>query len=237
MTGVMRSALWLTFFAVILAAWWMMYSMAGMMGVDWIGRPTGMINMGGMSEGMGGEMSKGMSNEMSSEMPMMQLTSFGALFPMWAIMMAAMMLPTMVPTLRSYEDLIVSANGSRAGWLGVILGYFITWVGFAALIALAQIGLMASGIVSDLGIAYSSWVAGGLLILVGLFQFTKIKEVCHGVCHSPMQYFLGHWRTGFGGGLRMGLSLDRALCYKTARGLVDSWWSRRRRLRRNLRES
>jgi predicted metal-binding membrane protein len=105
----------------------------------------------------------------------------------------------------------VSANGSRAGWLGVILGYFITWVGFAALIALAQIGLMASGIVSDLGIAYSSWVAGGLLILVGLFQFTKIKEVCHGVCHSPMQYFLGHWRTGFGGGLRMGLSLG-AFC-------------------------
>jgi predicted metal-binding membrane protein len=130
---------------------------------------------------------------------------------MWAVMMAAMMLPTMVPTLRSYEDLIVSATGTRAGWAGVVLGYFITWVGFAGLIALAQVILTASGIVDSLGISASTWFAAALLIAVGLFQFTKLKEVCHGVCHSPMQYFLGHWKTGFAGGLRMGLSLG-AFC-------------------------
>lgn len=213
MSSITRSVLWLSFFAAILAAWWVMFSMAQMMGVDWIGRPTGMMDMGmgdmsgGMSSGMSGEMKP----EMSGDMPMMQMTTFGALFPMWAIMMAAMMLPTMVPTLRSYEDLMVSANGSRAGWVGVILGYFITWVGFAALIALAQIGLLASGLVDDLGIASSPWIAALLFIMVGLFQFAKLKETCHGVCHSPMQYFLGHWKTGFGGGLRMGLAMG-AFC-------------------------
>ena len=71
--------------------------------------------------------------------------------------------------------------------------------------------LLFGGVVDMLGIAKSWWVSGGLLIVVGLFQFTRAKEVCHGVCHSPMMYFLGHWRTGFAGGVRMGLGLG-AFC-------------------------
>jgi len=122
-------------------------------------------------------------------------------------MMAAMMLPTLVPTLRSYEDLINNADGTRAGWAGVLIGYFVVWVAFAALITAVQLVLLFGGVVDMLGIARSPWVAGGLLVAVGAFQFTRIKEVCHGVCHAPMMYFLGHWKTGFGGGLNMGLRL------------------------------
>ena len=122
-----------------------------------------------------------------------------------------MMLPTMVPTLNAYEDLITSADGSWAGWMGVVLGYSIAWVAFAALIAGAQLALLFGGVVDMLGIAKSVWITGGLLIIVGAFQFTRVKEICHGVCHSPMSYFLGHWRTGFAGGLRMGLGLG-AFC-------------------------
>jgi predicted metal-binding membrane protein len=180
-----RSALWIAFFAAIAVAWSVMFMMANMAGVDLTGRPVGMN--------------------------MMPMVTFGALFPMWAIMMAAMMLPTLVPTLRSYEDLMVSANGSRAGWSGVLLGYFIVWVGFAALIATAQVTLIAVGAVDALGIASSVWLAAALLIVVGLFQFSRAKEICHGVCHAPMMYFVGHWKTGFRGGLRMGLGLG-AFC-------------------------
>ena len=180
-----RSVLWLSFFAAILASWAVMFMMAQMSGVDLLGRPVGMN--------------------------MMPMVTFGALFPMWAIMMAAMMLPTLVPTLGSYEDLIRNANGTRAGWLAVLLGYFIVWVGFAALIAGVQVALIALGAVDALGIASSVWGAAGLLVVVGLFQFSRAKEVCHGVCHAPMMYFLGHWRPGFVGGLRMGLGLG-AFC-------------------------
>ena len=52
----------------------------------------------------------GMDMQMDMDMPMMR---FAPLFGMWAVMMAAMMVPTMVPTLRSYEDLMKSANGTR----------------------------------------------------------------------------------------------------------------------------
>jgi predicted metal-binding membrane protein len=62
-----------------------------------------------------------------------------------------------------------------------------------------------------LGIPNSTLFAAALLIIVGLFQFTRAKEICHGVCHSPMNYFLSHWQTGFVGGLKMGLGLG-AFC-------------------------
>jgi predicted metal-binding membrane protein len=193
----LRSALWLMFFVAILLSWWMMYAMATGMGLDLVGRPNA------MAEAM---------RQMDPRMPMdMPMARFGPLFWMWAIMMAAMMLPTLVPTLRSYEDLIESADGTRAGWLGVLLGYFAVWVGFAGVITGVQQALLFGGVIDMLGIAKSYWFAGGLLIVVGLFQFTRAKEVCHGVCHAPMMYFLGHWKTGFTGGLRMGLSLG-AFC-------------------------
>jgi predicted metal-binding membrane protein len=195
MPHVIRSTLWLTFFAVILGSWWMMYMMSMSMGLDLLGRPSAMMGQMGMND-----MEMGMS-----------MTSFGPVFAMWAIMMAAMMLPTMVPTLRSYEDLMVSADGTRSGFVGVILGYFVVWVAFAAIISGVQIGLIAAGMINKMGMATSRWITAGLLIAVGLFQFTRAKEICHGVCHSPMIYFMGHWKTGFGGGVRMGLGLG-AFC-------------------------
>ncbi|MEX0349640.1 MAG: DUF2182 domain-containing protein [Paracoccaceae bacterium] len=195
--GSLRNILWLGFYGLILWAWWFLYSMSVEMDLDLIGRP-----------GPVGQAMAAMDPRMDMYMPMAE---FGPLFWMWAVMMAAMMLPTLVPTLRSYEDLMVSADGTRAGWLGVVSGYMLVWVGFAALITGVQLALLFGGVIDMLGIAKSPLLAGGLLILVGAFQFTRVKEVCHGVCHAPMMYFLSHWRTGFAGGLRMGLGLG-AFC-------------------------
>jgi predicted metal-binding membrane protein len=192
-----RSTLWLGFFGLILMAWWILYTMSTGMDLDLLGRP--------------GEMGARMA-AMDPRMPMdMPMARFGPLFWMWAIMMAAMMLPTLVPTLRSYEDLMVSADGTRAGWLGVIGGYLFVWVAFAALITAVQLALLYGGVIDMLGIPKTTIFAGILLLAVGAFQFTRTKELCHGVCHSPMMYFLGHWRTGLLGGLRMGLGLG-AFC-------------------------
>lgn len=193
----MRSVLWLAFFVAIILSWGVMYMMATDMDLDLIGRP--------------GEMGARMA-AMDPRMPMdMPMARFGPLFAMWAIMMAAMMFPTLIPTLWSYEDLINNADGSRGGWLGVLAGYFVVWVGFACVITGVQLALLYGGVVDMLGIAKSVWVSAGLLVVVGVFQFSRIKEVCHGVCHAPMMYFLGHWKTGFKGGLRMGLGLG-AFC-------------------------
>ncbi len=204
MPHLIRSTLWLSFFGAILVAWWIMYVMAMNMDLDLLGRPGPM-----------GQAMAAMDPRMPMDMPMAR---FGPLFAMWAIMMAAMMLPTMVPTLTTYERLMVSADGTRAGWLGVLLGYFIVWVAFAALIAAVQLALLFGGVIDMLGVAPVG-LSALLLVVVGAFQFTRAKEVCHGVCHAPMNYFLGHWKTGFGGGLRMGLGLG-AFCVACCWGFM-----------------
>ena len=226
--AISRNIFWIAFFASILAAWWWLYSMSLSMNMDLLGRmsmdnslsqmssdpdialeinmsPDDNINSGqATSENIN---RVAMTAKTGSMLMNTSMTSFLPLAGMWAVMMAAMMLPTMVPTLRSYEDLMVSANGTRIGWLGVLLGYSIVWIGFALFITVVQMGLLSLNIVDMMGKAKSLWVSAALLMLAGAFQFTHAKEVCHGVCHSPMSYFLGHWKTGLNGGVRMGVSL------------------------------
>lgn len=192
---VIRNVMWLGFFGAVLLAWALMFQMAMRADLDLIGRP----GAGGVSDGL------------SFLDPLLDLcrpvAEFGPLFAMWAIMMAAMMLPTLVPSLQTYERLMVSANGTRAGWLGLIAGYGLVWTGGAAAFAGAQLALMHFGVVDLLGAARSPAWAGAFLLLAGLFQFTSLKQTCQTVCMAPMTYFMGAWRTGFGGGLRMGLGL------------------------------
>lgn len=224
MTHTIRSALWLMFFSGIIVSWIVLYQMSAGMGLNWIGQPVmdmGPVSMEPMQmepdAAMGTEAPMAMDGSdpmdlapdttMDMAMDMPAMTRFLPLFGMWSLMMAAMMLPTLVPTLTNYDRLITSATGTRAGWLGVLAGYSIVWVGVAALIAGLQLALRASGVIDIMGAATSLWIAGGLVIAVGAFQFTRAKEVCHGVCHAPMTYFLGHWRTGFSGGTRMGMTL------------------------------
>jgi predicted metal-binding membrane protein len=219
-----RNVFWVAFFASILVSWWWLYSMSLSMNMDLLGR----MSMGNSTSGMdmpkepmsGMDMPKepmsgmDMPEEPMSGMDMPMYTSMTHFLPlagMWAIMMAAMMLPTMVPTLRSYEDLMVSANGTRIGWLGVLLGYSIVWVLFSSVISGIQLGLLYLNVVDMMGKAKSLWLSAAFLTAAGAFQFTRAKEVCHDVCHSPMSYFVGHWRVGFQGGVRMGLSLG-AFC-------------------------
>ncbi|KAF0677549.1 DUF2182 domain-containing protein [Profundibacterium mesophilum] len=184
----LRNVLWIGFFAAILAAWAVMYAMSRQAGVDLLGRPA---------EGMGA---------------MMGPAPFDVLLGMWAVMMAAMMLPTMVPTLRAYEDLIYAMNATWGGWIGVLAGYMLAWIGFAVLITGGQFALLGAGLIDGMGRATSLWVTGALLSLVGLFQFSRTKAICHGVCHAPMTHFLGHWRPGIWGGIRMGGTLGLYCC-------------------------
>lgn len=180
-----RTVLWLTFFAAIIVSWWIMYAMATQMGLNWYGARVGMMDMAAMPS----------------------MDSWSTLFPMWAIMMVAMMGPTFVHTMTTYEALMRSANGTWSGLIGLIAGYFIIWVAFGVLIAFLQTELMRIGLLDMFGQATGLWGTAALLMVVGWFQFTWIKEVCHGVCHAPMQYFLGNWRKGTLGGLRMGVGL------------------------------
>jgi predicted metal-binding membrane protein len=134
-------------------------------------------------------------------------------------MMAAMMGPTFVPTMRAYEDLITSADGSRSGSVGVVLGFFVVWVGFAGLIAFAQYRLIEVGVLTAMGQSVSKYFSAGLLLSAGVYQFTALKDRCLDHCRSPTFQFLAHWRTGFSGGVYVGLH-HGAYCVACCWGLM-----------------
>ena len=57
-----------------------------------------------------------------------------AFLGMWAVMMVAMMLPALLPTLRRYHAAVLRTPGARAGRLAALAGagYFATWIAFGA---------------------------------------------------------------------------------------------------------
>jgi predicted metal-binding membrane protein len=97
---------------------------------------------------------------------------------MWVVMMAAMMLPSLVPMLWRYRQAVTWAGDSRRGRLTAFagIGYFLVW-------ALAGLGVFPLGIVLTAaemhlpGLARAVPVAVGVIILItGALQFTAWKS-------------------------------------------------------------
>ena len=44
-----------------------------------------------------------------------------------------------------------------------------------------------------------------LLVIAGVYQFSRLKRVCLSRCRSPVGFVLGEWRRGTWGGFAMGL--------------------------------
>ena len=130
-------------------------------------------------------------------------------FLMWWVMMIAMMTPSAAPTLLLYTAL--KRHGSErasATKLSLIFlaGYLLIWGGFSLLAAGAQWGTETLGLVNGPMMTLASRpVAGVVLILAGLFQFSTLKTACLKQCSSHADFLTRHRRTGTGGALLMGM--------------------------------
>ncbi|RMD47289.1 MAG: DUF2182 domain-containing protein [Alphaproteobacteria bacterium] len=133
------------------------------------------------------------------------------LVAMWALMSAAMMAPTAVPAIATWEDLARAGAGTRGGFWALIAGYLAVWLGFSLLAALAQKGLAALALIDGAGRAASPWLTAGLLAFAGAYQFSALKAACLSACRHPLTFFMEHWRPGPGAALVMGLRLG-AVC-------------------------
>ncbi len=134
------------------------------------------------------------------------LSGLPGAFLMWAAMAAAMMAPTFLPVLATYDDLV--QGGAAGGFAGLVAGYMAVWLGFAAVAAGAQAGLAEAGLVDAMGQSGSRWLTAGLLAGAGLYQFSARTEASLCQCRHPMTFFMQHWDEG---AWRMGLRLG-ALC-------------------------
>ena len=132
----------------------------------------------------------------------------GTLVVMWAVMMIAMMVPSAAPMILTFTAVHRrrAAEGRPAIPAAMfVLAYVFVWTAFAILAALAQLELHAAALLSSAMAAESRWLAGGLLVLAGVFQWTPLKHACLSACRSPLSFVMRHWREGRGGAFVMGV--------------------------------
>jgi len=134
--------------------------------------------------------------------PWTGLGTAGWFLGVWVVMMGAMMLPSVAPTVALYSRM--TRERSPLSPLLFAAGYLVTWGG-AGVLALAI--AVAGGRIDGGALAWDHagrWVAGVTLVAAALYEVTPLKDVCLGKCRSPLGFLLGSWRGGPVGALRMG---------------------------------
>jgi predicted metal-binding membrane protein len=134
--------------------------------------------------------------------PWTGLGTLGWFLGAWVVMMAAMMLPSVAPTVALYSRMTKARAPLRP--LLFTAGYFLVW-GSVGVLAFA-VASLGSGIDGDV-LAWDRagrWIAGVTLIGAAVYELTPLKDTCLQKCRSPIGFLLGAWRDGHAGALQMG---------------------------------
>ena len=109
-----------------------------------------------------------------------------ALFvPIWTLMMAAMMLPSVAPTASLYARTVQGNRTMRIA--GLVVGYLGVW----AAAGLPAYGLAwLAGWLTGMHPSAAHVLAVAVFAAVGLYQLTPLKERCLAHCRSPLGLLL-----------------------------------------------
>jgi predicted metal-binding membrane protein len=142
--------------------------------------------------------------------PGMDLGGLGFYVTVWVVMMAAMMFPSVAPTVLMYDRLRgghrARGKGAPADATGLfVVGYLCVW----SAAGLAAYGLVE--LVRAIDPAFLEWdpagryVTGGVIVAAAVYQVTPLKRACLVKCRSPMMFLAERWRHGRVGALELGL--------------------------------
>lgn len=117
---------------------------------------------------------------------------------MWVGMMVAMMFPTVVPMVLAHRMVVRHREGGAWPTVAFVLGYLSIWsvIGGVPLLAFLGFRDLAAGAADD---RWLPTVAGAVVVIAGVYQFTGWKAACLKACRSPMGFLMTH---DFGGGAR-----------------------------------
>ena len=127
------------------------------------------------------------------------LSDFFLLFMMWAVMMIAMMTPSILPMLMLFTALNARKNAQgqeSTSTLILLAGYLLSWVLFSLFITMPQYYLHTNGFLNMMMEPMHVYLASFVLILAGIYQFTPYKDACLNVCQSPLSFLTNNWQDG-----------------------------------------
>ena len=179
-----QGVLWLGFYALILLAWGVIFAQVAQ-------APVGLWGVLCTTAAAAG---------------------FFDLWGMWALMAAAMMLPTFVPALRTFVNMGAAGATRPIEAAALVMGYALVWVAGAALGAAAQMALSRAGVLAADGSSLSVWLTTALLVASGLYQLSILKSACLAKCRMPLTYFMGRWAPGLPRAFIMGAELG-LICF------------------------
>ena len=151
--------------------------------------------------------------------PGTDLGALGWFLGVWVVMMGAMMLPSLAPTVALYADMTRRRGLARP--LLFVAAYLLVW-GAAGLGAygLFRAGKSLFGGELAWG-AGGRWLAGAVLVAAAVYEVTPLKDVCLRKCRSPVGFLVGSWREGRIGAVEMG-SRSAAWCMGCCWALMAS---------------
>jgi predicted metal-binding membrane protein len=111
---------------------------------------------------------------------------------MWSTMMAAMMLPTIVPMVLAHRAVALRRSESALSTFAFVTGFALVWsaVGLAVWLAYPVFGQWSQD-----DAAHSLWrlmLAASMLFYAGLYQFTGWKRHCADMCRKPLTFVFTH---------------------------------------------
>jgi predicted metal-binding membrane protein len=124
----------------------------------------------------------------------------------WVLMMAAMMLPSIVPTLAAYATAV--RGRAPSSWVLFVVGYLVAWTA-AGLCAYGLFELGKQLLGSELGWHRNGrWAAAGVLLSAAAYEFIPLKRVCLERCRGQLDGSPGPapqgWREALATGVRSG---------------------------------
>jgi predicted metal-binding membrane protein len=126
---------------------------------------------------------------------------------MWAVMMIAMMTPSVTPTILLIATIERRRGEARpAARASIALaGYFTVWAAASVVAALAQWALHDAALLNGPMGRLAPRLAGIVLIAVGLYQWMPVKAACLRLCRSPVETIADFWQPGARGAFVLGL--------------------------------
>jgi predicted metal-binding membrane protein len=111
----------------------------------------------------------------------------------WTLMTIAMMLPTALPLVVLFRNL-VRARPQRTKFVALLIaGYLAIWGMFGVAVHLFDRLIHAAVDYSAL-LSTHAWILGAVTLLIaGVYQFTPLKYLCLDKCRSPMNFIMSRW--------------------------------------------